>query len=95
MSPKRRSSHIEGLTEYATERETTVTYSPGDPVVRIWTSVAKHLRAFRADSGYSETRSWPADGLTPEAAEFTIRRDLYEVARGRRRPRGPKGDADA
>lgn len=75
------------LSEFTTERETTVTYSPGDPVVRIWTSVAKHLRAFRNDAAYTEVRSWPADGVIPAAAEFTISRDLYEVARGRRRPR--------
>lgn len=80
------------LTEFVTERETTVIYSPGEPVVRLWTNVAKHLRAFRADRDYTETRTWPAEpekGIF-EAASFEIRRDLFEVARGRRRPRGPK-----
>lgn len=85
------------LTEYTTERETTVTYSPGDPVVRIWTNVTKHIRAFRKDAAHVESRSWPADpskGL-PEAVSFEIRRDLFEIARGRRRPRGPKQQVEA
>jgi hypothetical protein len=80
------------LTEFVTERETTVTYSPGERVVRIYTNVAKHVRAFRKDPAYTETRTWPADSSNglPEAATFEIRRDLYDPARGRRRPRGPK-----
>jgi hypothetical protein len=80
------------LTEYATERETTVVYSPGDPVVRIWTNVAKHIRTFRNDPAYVETRTWPAEPskALPEAVSFEIRRDLFEVARGRKRPRGPR-----
>jgi len=80
------------LTEFITERETTVTYSPGEPVVRLYTNVAKHLRAFRNDAAYTETQTWPAEPSKAllEAATFEIRRDLFEVSRGRKRPRGPK-----
>ena len=80
------------LREFVTERETTVTYSPGESVVRLWTNVAKHLRAFRKDDAYTETRTWPAEPEKSllEAASFEIRRDLYDPARGRRRLRGPR-----
>ena len=80
------------LTDFVTERETTISYSPGDPVVRIWTNVAKHVRAFRKDPAYTERRAWAADPSKEqlEAVSFEIRRDLYDPVRGRRRPRGPK-----
>jgi hypothetical protein len=84
------------LTEFVTERETTINYSPGEAVVRIWTNVAKHVRAFRKDLAYTETQAWPAEpskGLL-EAVSFEIRRDLYDPVRGRRRPRGPKKPVD-
>lgn len=65
----------------AFERETVVTMSDGDPLVRIWTcqrpTITRLLKkpdAFReAASGHDGTREW---------AEFTIPAERFNLARG-------------
>lgn len=65
----------------AFERETTVTMSDGDPLVRIWscqrptiTRLRKKPGAFKEiASGYDGTREW---------AEFTIPAERFNLARG-------------
>ena len=65
----------------AFERETTVTMSDGDPLVRIWTCqrttitrLRKKPEAFReVASGHDGTREW---------AEFTIPAERFNLARG-------------
>lgn len=77
------------LKEYTTERETTIVWSPGDPVVHIYSSHAPHIAAFRKDDAYTEVQTWPAEPEKNifEAASFEIRRDLWIPTRGRKRPR--------
>ena len=73
--------------EFTTERETTINWSPGEAVVRIYTNVAHHIRAFRADDAYKETHTYPAEEGIFEAAQFEIDRDLFNPVRARKRPR--------
>lgn len=73
--------------EFTTERETTIVWSPGEPMVRIYTNVAHHLRAFRADEAYKETHTYPEENGIFEAAQFEIDRELFNPVRARKRPR--------
>jgi len=81
--------------EFTTERETTINWSPGEAVVRIYTNVSHHIRAFRKDDAYSETHTYPANGDMLEAAQFEIERELFDPIRGRRRPRVMTDEARA
>ena len=68
------------------ERETTITTSDADELVRVWTAQRKHITRLRKDSAFTQVRT----GFhgTTEWAEFTIPADRWSPA-GVRRKRPP------
>lgn len=71
----------------AEERETTVTSTDADPLVRIWSNQRRHISRLRNHESYTEVRSG-YDGTT-EWAEFTIHTTLWNPATGAKRKRKP------
>lgn len=71
----------------AEERETTVTSTDADPLVRIWTNQRRHLSRLRNNDAYTEIGSG-FDGTT-EWAEFTIHTTQWNPATGAKRKRKP------
>lgn len=67
----------------ADERETTVTSTDGDDLVRIWTCQKKHLGKLRRNPRFTEA----VTGFygTTEWAEFTIPADQWNPASGAKR----------
>src|SRR5438132_8088531 len=67
------------------ERETTVTTSDGDGLVRIWTAQRKHITRMRRHPAFTETGT----GLhgSSEWASFTVPADRWSPATGAKRTR--------
>lgn len=66
----------------AFERETVITTSDGDDVVRVWTAQRKVIGRLRRHQAFTEVRSGDDNG---EWAEFTIPADRWHPAIGVRR----------
>ena len=74
-------------TDAAFERETTITLSDGDTLVRIWFARRKDITGMRKKPEiFTEIRAWN-DGVN-ENAEFTVPRDRFNIASAAR----PKRD---
>lgn len=72
------------------ERETTVTYSDGDSVVRVYTAVPKHIRRLERDSRATRVETWEADtGLGIEAATYEIAKTDFDPLSGFKRRSAP------
>lgn len=83
ISEKNRSGHARGSSLSAEERETTITATDADDLVRIWTCQRKHITKLRSNVSFTEVRS----GFhgTTEWAEFTIPADKWNPASGAKR----------
>ena len=74
-------------TDAAFERETTITLSDGDTLVRIWSARRKDITRMRKKPEiFTEIRAWN-DGVNGNA-EFTVPRDRFNIASAAR----PKRD---
>ena len=67
----------------AAERETTVTITDADDVVRIWTAQRRYLGRLRRHPSYTEVKSGTHGGT--EWAEFTIPASEWNPATGAKR----------
>ena len=67
----------------AAERETTVTTTDADDVVRIWTAQRRYLGRLRRHPSYTEVKSGTHGGT--EWAEFTIPASEWNPATGAKR----------
>ena len=68
---------------HATERETTVTTSDGDDLVRIWSAQRRYIGRMRRNAAFTEVASGEHDGS--EWAEFVIAADQWNPASGAKR----------
>ena len=67
------------------ERETVITVTDADPVVRIWTAQRRHITRMRKHDSFTETATGYHGGT--EWAEFTIPATDWNPATGAKRKR--------
>lgn len=77
----------------ADERETVLTMSDADDVVRVWSAQRRQISALRANPLWTEIRSGSIEG-TP-FAEFTAPAEGFIVAKGAKRTRNVSDEARA
>lgn len=74
------------------EKETVVTMSDGDDLVRIWSAQGKYIRRLRKRPHVTEVRSGVYEGT--EWAEFTVPADKYSPVTGVAQNRSPLSEEE-